>query len=85
MIIGFGFGSPLESILMLVATSLLSYAIYKSFKIAKTGRGDLNGERARLRAYYLERRERAHRLTREFDLTDEEIERRVDEDLRSRH
>ena len=82
MIIGFGFGSPLESILMLLVTSLLSYTLYKSFKTAKKGHRSSEEERAMRRAYYLEQRERVQKLRREFDLTDEEIEKRLDEEFR---
>ncbi|CDX01590.1 hypothetical protein SDC9_28017 [bioreactor metagenome] len=32
MVIGFGFGSPLQSLLMLLLTSLLSYVIFKNLR-----------------------------------------------------
>jgi hypothetical protein len=83
MIIGFGFGSPLTSLLMLLATSLISYSLYKWFQSRK--RDDPREEertREALRRYYYEQRERARQMMREFDLTDEEIERKVEEELR---
>ncbi|KPV42955.1 hypothetical protein [Alicyclobacillus ferrooxydans] len=79
MIIGFGFGSPLTALIMLLATSAISYVIWRSFR-------KLNGRpnkptRAELRRYYEEQRERARALAREFDISDEEIERRIDREL----
>jgi hypothetical protein len=83
MIIGFGFGSPLTSLLMLLATSLISYSIFKWIQSRK--RDDALDEEARreaLRRYYREQRERARQMMQEYDLTDEEIERRIDEELK---
>ena len=80
LIIGFGFGSPLTAILMLLATSAISYLIWRLFR----GPGNrLNKPtRTQLRRYYEEQRERARELSREFDISDEEIERRIDEELK---
>ncbi|MCL6636490.1 MAG: hypothetical protein K6T26_00965 [Alicyclobacillus sp.] len=81
MIIGFGFGNPLTALLMLVATSLLSYGLFRAI----SGRGrpvDPEQRREELRRYYMEQRQRARRMAQEFDVSDEEIERRVEEDLR---
>ena len=85
MIIGFGFGSPLESLLMLVVTSLLSYAIYRAWRQARVQEADLQSERERRRAFYLAQRERAREMMREYDLTDEEIERRLDEEFKGKY
>ncbi|GGJ01735.1 hypothetical protein GCM10010885_08690 [Alicyclobacillus cellulosilyticus] len=81
MIIGFGFGDPLTSLLMLLATSLASYGIYRLVTRRRRPR-DKEARREQLRRYYYEQRELARRMAREFDLTDEEIERRIDEELR---
>lgn len=82
MIIGFGFGSPLQSLLMLVVTSLLSYAVYRVFRQVRSyGQKNSEAERERRRAYYLEQRERARLMMTEFDLTDEQIERRLDQEF----
>ncbi|GIM47932.1 hypothetical protein DNHGIG_34810 [Collibacillus ludicampi] len=83
MIIGFGFGSPLTSLLMLLATSLISYSIFKWIQSRKQN-DDLDEEARReaLRRYYREQRERARQMMQEYDLTDEEIERRIDEELK---
>ncbi|QSO50405.1 hypothetical protein JZ785_15790 [Alicyclobacillus curvatus] len=79
LIIGFGFGSPLTAILMLLATSAISYFIWRLFR--GQGRGLNRPTRAQLRRYYEEQRVRARELSREFDISDEEIERRIDEEL----
>ena len=82
MIIGFGFGNPLQSIIMLLFTSLISYVIYRSLR--NIGRGKQNPllEREQRRQDYYAQRQRAREYTRQFDLTDEEIERRLDEEDR---
>jgi flagellar basal body-associated protein FliL len=84
MIIGFGFGPPLVSILMLIVTAALSYGLYRLFSGRSRGSQDPERRREQLRQYYYEQRELARRLSREFDLTDEEIERRIDEELNRR-
>lgn len=82
MIIGFGFGDPIQSILMLLLTSLISYTIFKSLRnIGSRKQGPLI-EREKRKQYYYEQRQRAKEYAREFDLTDEEIERRLDEEFR---
>lgn len=78
--IGFGFGSPLVSLLMLVATSLLSYGLYKLVSRSRRPRNE-EDRKAELRRYYQEQRELARRLTREFDLSDEEIEERIKREI----
>jgi hypothetical protein len=82
LIIGFGFGSPLVALLMLIATSLLSYSLWRMWRSNKFDRRSEEEKREELRRYYYEQRELARRLSREFDLSDEEIERRIDEELR---
>ena len=81
MIIGFGFGSPLTALIMLLATSAISYLIWRSFR--KINGRQTQPTRAELRRYYQEQRERARALAREFDVSDEEIERRIDQELDS--
>lgn len=82
MIIGFGFGNPLQSIIMLLFTSLISYVIYRSLR--NVGRGKQNPllEREQRKLDYYAQRQRAREYARQFDLTDEEIERRLDEEDR---
>ena len=78
MIIGFGFGSPLVSILMLVLTALASYLLFRAF--GRNGHRR-KASRAELRRYYYEQRRIARDLSSKFDLTDEEIERKIDEEI----
>ena len=82
MIIGFGFGNPLQSIIMLLFTSLISYVIYRSLR--NVGRGKQNPllTREQRKQDYYAQRQRAREYARQFDLTDEEIERRLDEEDR---
>jgi hypothetical protein len=82
MIIGFGFGDPIQSILMLLFTSLLSYIIFKNFRKLKRQNQDPLQERELRKQYYYEQRQRAQEYAREFDLSDEEIERRLDEEFK---
>ena len=84
MIIGFGFGDPIQSILMLLLTSLLSYVIFRSLRNLGRRTQDPELEKEKRRQYYYEQRRRAREYAREFDLTDEEIERRLDEEPRDR-
>lgn len=86
MIIGFGFGSPLMALLMLLATSFISYSLYKWYLARKQGQGyeDEEARREALRRYYREQRDRARQTMKEYDLTDEEIERRIDEELKKK-
>jgi len=82
MIIGFGFGDPIQSILMLLFTSLLSYVVFKNFRKLKRRNQDPLQERELRKQYYYEQRQRAQEYAREFDLSDEEIERRLDEEFK---
>lgn len=78
MILGFGFGSPLVSILMLIGTSLLSYLI---FRVANRNSRKRQPTRAELRQWYYEQRRRAQAFSEQFDLTDEQIERKIADEL----
>lgn len=80
MVIGFGFGSPLQSLLMLLLTSLISYVIFKNWRNRKQRNLDPEEEREMRRQYYYEQRQRAQEYAREYDLSDEEIEKRLDEE-----
>ena len=84
MIIGFGFGDPIQSISMLLLTTLISYVIYRGFR--NLGRRNLDPllERERRKQYYYEQRQQAKEYAREFDLTDEEIEKRLEEEFGNR-
>lgn len=77
MIVGFGFGSPLVSLLMLLGTSLATYLVYRLVR----RRTPSAPTRAALREFYYEQRRRARDFSSQYDLTDEEIERRIDEEL----
>ena len=79
MIIGFGFGNPVISILMLIATSLISYWIFRLFARKSSSNPKLS--RTELRQYYYEQRRRARELSSQFDLTDEEIEAKINREL----
>jgi hypothetical protein len=76
MVLGFGFGSPLTSILMLIGTSLLSYFVFRVLNRNKNSGKNLS--RDELRQYYYEQRRRARDFSAKFDLTDEEIEKKID-------
>ncbi len=77
MMIGIGFGNWWQSLLMLVGTSLASYLLYRAVR-GSVARVSRPSSRARLREQMYEQRRRARALAREYDLTDEEIERRID-------
>lgn len=79
MILGFGFGSPLVSILMLIGTSLLSYLIFRVLN--RSGKHKSRPTRAELREYYYEQRKRARDMSAQFDLTDAEIEQKIDSEM----
>jgi ribosomal protein S4 len=84
LIIGFGFGSPLIALTMLIITSIISYSLFKAYRSKRYG-GEYDGEyhyneREQRRAYYRQMREEARRL-KQYDLTDEEIERKLDEEF----
>ena len=79
MIIGFGFGNPLISILMLIATSLISYLVFRLF--SKKSFTTPKPTRSELRQYYYDQRRQVQELSSQFDLTDEEIEAKINEEL----
>jgi hypothetical protein len=87
MIVGFGFGSPLTALLMLVVTASLSYFFFKAIRGRRNvdwtdDRGsDISELRRRKRAYYYEQRQRARELMDAYDLTDQEIEERINREL----
>ncbi len=89
MIIGFGFGSPLMALLMLLVTAFISYTLFKTFS-KRTGRCDDSGYdafdvekyKAQRREYYKEQRQRAYDLMRQYDLSDEEIEQQIEEEIK---
>ncbi|GMA49634.1 hypothetical protein GCM10025857_09910 [Alicyclobacillus contaminans] len=82
MIIGFGFGNPLTALVMLLATSAISYGLYRWFSGRRVREESPERRREALRRYYREQRELARRMASEFDISDEEIERRIEEELR---
>lgn len=67
---------------MLLLTSLVCYVIFRNWRNAGCRNRDPVLERERRRQHYYEQRQRARDYAREFDLTDEEIERRLDEEFR---
>lgn len=79
MIIGFGFGNPLISVLMLIGTGLLSFLLFRY--IPRRHKNFTKPTRLELRQYYYDQRRKAHEFSMHFDLTDEEIERRIDIEL----
>ncbi|WP_029423083.1 hypothetical protein [Alicyclobacillus macrosporangiidus] len=81
MIVGFGFGNPLTALLMLIATSLISYGLWRLVSGNRPPR-DPEERREQLRRYYIEQRQIARRMAQEYDISDEEIERRIEEELR---
>lgn len=88
MIIGFGFGSPLIALLMLIITGFLSYSFFKMFRKSPrefTGQEqleDVKSLKEKRRKYYYEQRQNARELMGRYDLTDEEIEKKVEEEFK---
>lgn len=86
MIIGFGFGSPLIALLMLLITGFGSYYLFKFFRGSSRrspnweDREELKEQR---RQYYYEQRRRARELIENYDLSDEEIEEIVEKEIES--
>lgn len=66
---------------MLLLTSLISYVLFKNLRKNRRRNLDPYEERELRRQYYYEQRQRAREYVREFDLSDEEIERRLNEEL----
>lgn len=67
------------SIMMLILTSIASFLIFRAFRPSHLKR---KPTREDLYYYYREQRRRARDLSSQFDLTDEEIDQKVEEDLR---
>lgn len=67
---------------MLVATSLLSYGLYRLLN--RKRKSPPPPPASDLRAYYYEMRRRARDMAAEYDLTDEEIEARIQKELEER-
>ncbi len=85
MIIGFGFGSPLVALLMLVITASISYTIFRAIKksVDSNPNNNLENFKEQRREFYYQQREKAYEMMNEYDLTDEEIERKLDEEFQS--
>lgn len=83
MIIGFGFGSPLVALLMLIITAFISYTIFRAIKKSVDSKPNnyLENYKEQRREFYYQQREKAYEMMKEYDLTDEEIERKLDEEL----
>ncbi len=79
MIIGFGFGNPLVSIAMLLLTSGASYLVFRVFHRSRVAQQSTKKE---LYQYYQEQRRYARELSAKFDLSDEEIEQKIEDELR---
>ena len=86
MIIGIGFGSPLVAFLMLIITASISFLIYRAIRNSLTISSDRNISeqdfKEERRQFYRQQRDKAHKMIKEYDLTDEEIERRIDKESR---
>ncbi|NLI90882.1 MAG: hypothetical protein GX434_01375 [Peptococcaceae bacterium] len=88
MIIGFGFGSFYSALIMLLVTSFLSYFLFKFLRGRKQDSywnepHDFEEMKNRRRDYYYGQRQKAHEMMDQFDLSDEEIEKRIEEEMRS--
>ncbi len=77
MLIGVGFGNWWQSLLMLAGTGLASYLVYRATR-GLAARTAPKPSRAQVRRELYEQRRRARELAREYDVTDDEIERRID-------
>ena len=86
MIIGFGIGSPLTAILMLIITSLLSFYIFKAFKKREGHNFDFDEleYRKKRREFYYYQRQKAREMAKKYDLTDEEIEQIINDEINDR-
>ncbi len=89
MIIGFGFGNLFTSLIMLLITGSLSYLLFRSLNNRKSDHDytydsdqDIEMLRKKKRRYYYEQRQRAWEMNEKYDLTDEEIERRIEQELK---
>lgn len=89
MIIGFGFGNLWTSLIMLLLTGTLSYFLFRFLSKNSSGRKsdwedqeDRNLRQDRRRDYYYQQREKARELYEKYNLSDEEIERIVEDELK---
>jgi heme-degrading monooxygenase HmoA len=89
MIIGFGFGSPLVALLMLLVTGFISYNIYKYLKNRKTNYSaweenqDWEEYKNSRREYYYRQRQKARQMMDKYNLSDEEIEEVIEKEFRN--
>ena len=89
MIIGFGFGSPLMALIMLFITGFISYNLYKFFRNKRTYYSpweedqDIEELKERRREYYYRQRQKAREMMDKYNLSDEEIEKIIEEELRN--
>lgn len=83
MIIGIGFGSPLVTLLMLIITASISYTIFRTIKKSVKSKSINNLElyKEERREYYNQQRDKAYKMMEEYDLTDAEIEKKINEEL----
>jgi hypothetical protein len=68
---------------MLIVTSVASYLLYRL--IFRPGRRGRSLSRDDLRRYYHEQRDLARKLSQEFDVSDEEIEARIEREVEPRN
>jgi len=89
MFIGIGAGSPLVALFMLLVTGFGSYFLFRMLRRrwdafdADDRGGSREEAKVRRRQYYYDQREQARRMSELYDLTDEEIERKVDDEFRT--
>jgi Mor family transcriptional regulator len=85
MIIGFGFGSPFTAFLMLIITGFISYFLVKFIRSLNRKSFYLEDKevtKEKRREYYYDQRRKAKELMDKYDLTNEEIERIIEEELK---
>lgn len=83
MIIGFGFGSPFTALLMLIITGIISYffiRFIKSLNQKPLNWEDREEQKEKRREYYYDQRRKAKEMIEKYDLTNEEIERIIEEE-----
>ncbi|KUO58871.1 MAG: hypothetical protein APF84_14150 [Gracilibacter sp. BRH_c7a] len=88
MIIGIGFGSPLVALLMLFTTAFISYTIFRTIKksIQSSSFSDNSEDfKEKRRSFYYQQRDKAYEMMNEYDLSDKEIEDRIDEETHNRY
>jgi len=89
MIIGIGFGNLWTTLIMLLITGTLSYFLFRFFRSNSSrsrsvweDQEDRDKRKARRRDYYYEQREKAREMFEKYNLSDEEIERIIEEELK---